>query len=124
MESKTAESRIAIVRGAVIRQVIVWPALALAGMAAEPSPALAADYYPSLSHAEPLAAHVVEEERFRTCSKVYEWPERFHCVYEFTVLARRAREFPNYSGAELKEDVQRDIELTFEKLKRQFAVRG
>jgi len=116
------KSRIAL--GRVMRHVIVWPALALAAMAAAPAPALPADDAPGLSHAEPLEANVVEEERLRTCSKIYEWPERFHCVYEFTVLARRIRELPNYSGVELKEDVERDIELTFEQLKLQFAVRG
>jgi len=118
------ESRIALGRGRLMRQLIVGPALALAAMAAAPFPLSAADNEPGLSHAEPLDAHVVEEERFRTCSKIYEWPERFHCVYEFTILVRRLRELPDYSGVELKEDVERDIELTFEKLKVQFAVRG
>ena len=118
------EPRIALGRGRLMRQLIVGPALALAGMVVAPAPASAADDEPRLSHAEPLDTHVVEEERLRTCSRIYEWPERFHCVYEFTVLARRIRELPNYSGVELKEDVERDIELTFEKLKLQFAVRG
>ncbi len=76
------------------------------------------------SKAKSLEAHVVEQERDRTCSKVYEWTERFHCIYEFTVLARRVREFPNYSGVESKEDVERDIELTFEQLKQQYAARS
>lgn len=79
---------------------------------------------PGVSQGEPLEADMVEEERVRVCSKLTEWTEQFHCIYEFTVLARRVREFPNYSGVEPKEDVQRDIELTFEKLRRQFAVRG
>ena len=79
---------------------------------------------PASAHSQPLDAQVVEEERLRTCARVFEWTERFHCIYEFTVLARRVREFPNYSGVELKDDVRHDIELTFEKLKRQFAVRG
>jgi len=77
---------------------------------------------PGASQSGPLEVSAIEEERDRTCSKLHEWTERFHCIYEFTVLARRVREFPSYSGVEPKEDVQRDIELSFEKLKQQFAI--
>src|SRR5262245_57181161 len=32
------------------------------------------------SQTKSLEAHVVEEERDRTCSMVNEWTERFHCI--------------------------------------------
>lgn len=134
------ESWIALWRGRVMQQVIVRPTTLLSAaltyttirkasvilppMLLLTAPAVA-QTTPLAAHVQPtLEAHVVEQERSRTCSKLYEWPERFHCFYEFTVLARRVRELPNYSGVEMKEDVQRDIELTFETLKRQFAIRS
>src|SRR5262245_58784536 len=81
------------------RHLIAWPAFAaLAALSAS-----SAEF-----DQKSLDAHPVEQERDRICSKVYQWTGRFYCSCEFTVLARRVREFSNYAGIESKEDVARN----------------